>query len=152
MSDEQRMAARDIDPKAYESMFAMEKYVHAGTLGEALLALVKIRASQINGCAYCLDMHGAEARKAGVDNRRIDVLAAWREAPSLYSDRERAALGLTEQMTLIHRAGVTDSVWGDVTKAFTEKESVELLMAISAINVWNRLAITTHQQLPEPAG
>ena len=89
MSIEQRISVHDIDPEAYKPMYAMEKYIHAGSLGEALLALVKIRASQINGCAYCLDMHGREARAAGVDQRRLDVLSGWEEAPGLYSERER---------------------------------------------------------------
>ncbi|PYI68674.1 carboxymuconolactone decarboxylase [Arthrobacter livingstonensis] len=144
----ERMNIHEIDPKAYQPMFAMEKYVHGGTLGEDLLALVKIRASQINGCAYCLDMHGREARDAGVDNRRLDVLAGWHEAPELFSDRERAALALTESVTLISRGGVSDLIWGQVKAAFTEAEVPVLLMAISAINVWNRLAVATHQALP----
>jgi AhpD family alkylhydroperoxidase len=131
-------------------MLAMEKYTRAGTLGEPLLALVKIRASQINGCAWCLDMHGREARKAGVGARRLDVLAGWREAPRVYSDRERAAIALTEEVTLIGQAGVSDAVWQDVTAAFKDAEVVQLLMAIAAINVWNRLAISTRQDLPDP--
>ena len=151
MSAEQRISVHNVDPKAYEPMLAMEKYIHAGGLGEDLLALVKMRASQLNGCAYCLDMHGREARQAGVDNRRIDVLAGWREAPSLYSEREKAAIALTESVTLIYEGGVSDDVWARATKAFSDKEMVALLMAISAINVWNRLAISTHQALPENA-
>ncbi|NVM94069.1 carboxymuconolactone decarboxylase family protein [Arthrobacter wenxiniae] len=145
----QRMNIQEIDPKAYQPMIAMEKYIHAGTLGEALLALVKIRASQLNGCAYCLDMHGREARNAGVDNRRVDVLAGWQEARAMYSDREQAALALTESMTLISHGGVSDAIWAQVKAAFTEAEIPVLLMAISAINVWNRLAVTTHQALPD---
>jgi AhpD family alkylhydroperoxidase len=112
---------------------------------------VKIRASQINGCAYCLDMHGREARAAGVEQRRLDVLAGWEEAPELYSERERAAIALTEEVTLIGNGGVSDAVWARVTAAFEEKEVVQLLMAIAAINVWNRLAVSTHQSLPEQA-
>jgi AhpD family alkylhydroperoxidase len=149
VSVEQRISVHDIDPEAYKPMFAMEKYIHAGSLGEALLALVKIRASQINGCAYCLDMHGREARAAGVDQRRLDVLSGWEEAPGLYSDRERAAIALTEEVTLIGNAGVSDAVWNRVTASFEEKEVVQLLMAIAAINVWNRLAVSTHQSLPD---
>jgi AhpD family alkylhydroperoxidase len=148
-SVEQRISVHDIDPEAYKPMFAMEKYIHAGSLGEALLALVKIRASQINGCAYCLDMHGREARAAGVDQRRLDVLSGWEEAPGLYSERERAAIALTEEVTLIGNAGVSDAVWSRVAASFEEKEIVQLLMAIAAINVWNRLAVSTHQSLPE---
>lgn len=149
MSLTQRISLHDVDPDAYTPMYAMEKYVHAGTLGEPLLALIKTRASQINGCAHCLDMHVREAREAGVDQRKVDVLAAWREAPGLYSDRELAALALTEQVTLISRDGVSDAVWSGVVAAFSEKEIAQLLMAISAINVWNRLAVATHQDLPD---
>lgn len=148
VSDKQRMSVHDVDPEAYKPMLAMEKYIHAGTLGEPLLALVKIRASQINGCAWCLDMHYKEARKEQVPQRKLDVIAGWSEAPAVYSERERAALALTEEVTLISVAGVSDAVWGKVTDAFQEKEIVQLLMAISAINVWNRLAVSTHQELP----
>ena len=144
----QRMDVSAIDPAAYQPLLALEQYIHAGTLGEKLLALVKIRASQINGCAYCLDMHNKEARAAGVDQRIVDVLAGWREAPALYSDREQAAVALTEQVTRIGEQGVTDEVWDAVAAVFTPKEHVELLLAIAAINTWNRLAIATHQTLP----
>ena len=149
MSAEQRLSIHDVDPKAYEPMYAMEKYIHAGGLGDDLLALVKIRASQLNGCAYCLDMHGREAREAGVDNRRIDVLAGWREARSLYSEREQAAIALTEQMTLIGESGVSDDVWAGVKTTFSDNDLVTLIMAICAINDWNRMAVTTHQSLPD---
>ncbi|MGH3246373.1 MAG: carboxymuconolactone decarboxylase family protein [Trebonia sp.] len=148
MSDKQRISVHDVDPEAYKPMFAMEKYIHAGTLGEPLLALVKIRASQINGCAFCLDMHNKEARQAQVPLRKLDVLAGWSEAPGLYSERERAAIALTEEVTMISVAGVSDAVWDKVTESFQQKEIVQLLMAISAINVWNRLAVSTHQDLP----
>lgn len=142
------MSVHDVDPEAYKPMLAMEKYIHAGTLGEPLLALVKIRASQINGCAWCLDMHYKEARKEQVPQRKLDVIAGWSEAPAVYSERERAALALTEEVTLISVAGVSDAVWDKVADTFQEKEIVQLLMAISAINVWNRLAVSTHQELP----
>jgi AhpD family alkylhydroperoxidase len=115
-----------------------------------LYELVKIRASQINGCAFCLDMHHRDARTEGEDQRRLDVLSAWREAPELYTDRERAALALTEVVTEIGRHGVPDDVWADARGQFDELETVQLLMAIAAINVWNRLAVSTHQQLPDP--
>jgi AhpD family alkylhydroperoxidase len=118
-------------------------------LDQRLYELVKIRASQINGCAYCLDMHSRDARAAGEDQRRLDVLSAWREAPSLFTDQERAAFALTEAVTLIDKAGVPDDVWTAVTNAFKNDEIVHLLMAISTINVWNRLAISTHQALPD---
>jgi AhpD family alkylhydroperoxidase len=143
------MSVHEVDPDAYQPMYAMEKYIHAGSLGEPMLALIKTRASQINSCAYCLDMHAREARKAGVEQRKLDVLSGWHEAPALYSDREQAALALTEQVTLISESGVSDTVWSQVNSHFSDKEVVQLLMAISAINVWNRLAVSTHQNLPE---
>lgn len=148
---QQRMNLNDADPLAYKPMYAMEKYVHSAGLGEDLLALVKIRASQLNGCAYCLDMHGREARAAGVGNRRLDVLSGWQEAPGLYSERERAAIALTEEMTLIGEGGVSQETWLGVSAEFSDAETAALMMAICAINVWNRIAITTHQELPEIA-
>ncbi|WP_372698769.1 carboxymuconolactone decarboxylase family protein [Arthrobacter sp. JSM 101049] len=143
-----RLSIQDIDPAAYQPMFALEKYIHAGNLGEDLLALVKIRASQINGCAYCLDMHAREARTAGVDERRLDVLAGWHEAPDLYSAREQAALALAEEVTLIGEGGVSDETWNRATAEFGDQDIVVLIMAICAINAWNRMAITTRQPLP----
>ncbi|HEX7388254.1 MAG TPA: carboxymuconolactone decarboxylase family protein [Castellaniella sp.] len=148
MSISQRLDIHAVDPEAYKPMMALEKYVHSGSLGEALIGLVKFRASQINGCAYCLDMHGDECRKAGVDQRKLDVLSGWHEAPALYSEREQAALALTEEVTRISEHGVSDATWLRAHKAFSEKELVQLLMGISAINVWNRLAITVHLDLP----
>jgi AhpD family alkylhydroperoxidase len=148
----QRLSIQDVDPKAYQAVLGLEKYVHAGNLDEGLLALIKTRASQINGCAWCLDMHVAEARKAGIEQRQLDVLAAWREAPRLFSQREQAALAFTEQVTLISRDGVSDDVWRDLTAVFDDKETVLLLMAITAINVWNRMNVSVHTDLPaEPA-
>lgn len=145
---EPRLDIHAVDQAAYAPMLALESYIHAGTLGEGLLALVKIRASQVNHCAFCLDMHAQEARKAGVDQRKLDVLAGWREAPGLYSEREQAALALTEEVTEIAQAGVGDQTWARAAAAFPDREIVQLLMAIGAINVWNRLAVSTRQALP----
>lgn len=145
----QRLDIHQIDPKAYQAVFAMESYVRTSGLEPRLHELVKIRASQLNGCAFCLDMHNRDARKAGEDQRRLDVLSAWQEAPELFTDAERAALTFTEAVTRIGDAGVPDAVWRDVTTQFDESGIVHLLMAIAVINVWNRLAVTTHQQLPD---
>jgi AhpD family alkylhydroperoxidase len=146
MSDTQRLNVLAVDKAAYQPMIAMEEYIHGGSLGEELLALIKLRASQLNGCAYCLNMHAREARKAEVDQVKVDVLAGWKEAASVYSSREQAALRLTEEVTLI-AGGVSDETWEAASADFSEQELVELLMAISAINVWNRLAVSTHQPL-----
>ncbi|HEX7355613.1 MAG TPA: carboxymuconolactone decarboxylase family protein [Mycobacteriales bacterium] len=148
----QRLAIGEIDPDAYKAVLGLEKYVRSGNLDARILDLVKIRASQINHCAWCLDMHVAEARKAGIDQRQIDLIAAWREADPLFSARERAALAFTEAVTLISVDGVPDPVWNEVAAVFDEKETVQLLMAIAAINVWNRMNVSARTQLPdEPA-
>ena len=148
----QRMSIHDVDPDAYKAVLGLEKYVHAGNLDERLLALVKIRASQINHCAWCLDMHVAEARNAGAEQRQLDLVAAWREAPALFTRREQAALAFAEQVTLISQDGVSDEVWNELTAVFDEKETVYLLMAVAAINVWNRMNVTARTALPaEPA-
>lgn len=144
----QRFSIRSVDPDAYKAVLGLEKYVHSGSLDEGLLALVKSRASQVNHCAWCLDMHVAEARKAGVGQRQLDLLAAWREAPALFSAREQAALAFTEQVTLISEDGVTDDVWDGLAAVFDEREIVFLLMAIAAINVWNRMNVTVRTELP----
>lgn len=125
-----------MDPDAYTAVLGLERYVQDGVLPSGLVHLVKIRASELNGCAFCLDMHHREARADGETQRRLDVMSAWREVPSLFTDRERAALALT------------DAVWGEASRVFDEVELVALLMAIATINVWNRLAVSTHQELP----
>jgi AhpD family alkylhydroperoxidase len=144
----QRLDIHAVDPKAHQAVFALERYVRESSLDPQLYELVKIRASQLNGCAFCLDMHNRDARAQGEDQRRLDVLSAWREAPDLFTEQERAALAFTESVTRIGDAGVPDDVWADVAKTFDEPGIVALLMAAATINVWNRLAVATHQQLP----
>jgi AhpD family alkylhydroperoxidase len=143
-----RLDIHVLDPKAHQAVLAMERYVRESGLDPRLYKLVKIRASQLNGCAYCLDMHNRDARKAGEDQRRLDVLSAWREAAELFTDKERAAVAFTEAVTRIGDAGVPDAVWRDVTDQFDEASVVHLLMAVATINVWNRLAVAVHQRLP----
>ncbi|MGV8946958.1 MAG: carboxymuconolactone decarboxylase family protein [Lutibacter sp.] len=129
-----------IAPEAMKGMLEMEKYVHNSGLERLLYELVKTRASQINGCAYCLDMHTKDARKAGETEQRLYALSAWRETP-FYTERERAALEWTESLTLVAKNDVPDSLFEAVRKYFSEKELVALTIAIVAINGWNRLAI-----------
>lgn len=151
MTTTQRISIREVDPGAYKAVGALSVYVARGTLGKALCAIIDIRASQINGCAWCLDMHTEEARSAGISQRQIDLIAAWHEAGSLFSPREQAALALTDAVTLISDGGVDDDVWDAVKAEFDDKEIVELLLAISAINVYNRLNVAVRTELgPEP--
>lgn len=149
MTHTQRMSIHTAAPAAYKAAFGLQKYVNESSLDKHLIALVDIRASQINSCAWCLDMHVAEAREAGANQRQIDLVAAWQEAGDLFSEREQAALAFTEQVTLISVDGVTDEVWERVRASFTETETVELLMTIAAINVWNRMNVTARTALRE---
>lgn len=144
----QRMNLPELAPDFYKAMFGIEKAVHASGIDPTLLELVKIRASQINGCARCLDMHVRDARKGGESQRRLDVLSAWREAPLLFTDSEQAALAFTEEATLIADAGVTEPVWEEAIEALGEDGVAQVLMAVVAINAWNRLAVATRQDLP----
>lgn len=145
----QRIDIHSVDPKATQAVLAMETYARTSGLDPRLYELIKIRASQLNGCAFCLDMHTRDARAGGEDQRRLDVLAAWHEAPELYTDAERAALALTEAVTLIGKAGVPEPIWSEVSAHFDEPGIVHLLMAIAVINVWNRLAVAANKQLPQ---
>ena len=135
-----RLNYAEVAPDALKAMLEIEKYVQGSGLESSLHELVKIRASQINGCAYCLDMHTKDARKAGETEQRLYALSAWRETP-FYTERERAALEWMESLTLISENDVPDSLYELVRKHFNEKELVALTMAIIAINGWNRLAI-----------
>lgn len=128
-------------PEALKGMFELEKYLAASGLEHSLRELVKLRASQINGCAYCIDMHTKDARIAGETEQRLYALSAWRETP-FYSDRERAALEWTEALTLLSESGVSDSLYEKARAHFSEEELVTLTMAVIAINGWNRLAIS----------
>lgn len=136
----ERLNYAAVSPDALKAMRELEKYVAASGLERPLYELVKTRASQINGCAYCLDMHTKDARKAGETEQRLYALNAWRETP-FYTGRERAALEWTEAMTLISENDMSNSLYDGVRKHFDEKEMVALSMAIVAINGWNRLAI-----------
>jgi AhpD family alkylhydroperoxidase len=121
-------------------LFAMNAGIEASGLEPALLELVKLRASQINGCAYCLDMHTTDARAAGETEQRLYVLDAWRET-DLYSERERAALAWTEAVTLVTQGHVPDDVYVEVSRHFTEPEVIALTLTVIAINGWNRFNI-----------
>jgi len=137
----QRIDVAKVSPAVYQAVSALQKYVDQSGLDAKLRDLIKIRASQINGCAYCLAMHTHEARKLGETEERMQLLNAWREAP-VYSERERAALGWIEAITLVTQGHVPDEAFEAVRKQFSEKkETVDLTAAAVAINTWNRIAI-----------
>jgi AhpD family alkylhydroperoxidase len=138
---EPRINYANVAPGALGAMQNLERYVRECGLEHSLLHLVKLRASQINGCAYCVDMHSKDARAGGEDEQRLYALSVWRETP-FFSERERAALAWTEALTLIHEDGVPDELYRAVREHFSEKELVDLTLAVVAINGWNRIAIS----------
>lgn len=143
-----RISYGSVSPESYKAMKDLQTSVDKLYFDKKLVELVKIRASQLNGCAYCLDMHSKDATALGEDKQRIIMLDAWRETSTLYSDRERAAIEWTEALTLVSEDHVSDEVYERVRQQFSEKELVELCMIVIAINAWNRLSIAFRH--PEP--
>ena len=137
-----RIDYRKLAQEPLKPLLAVEKYLGGCGLEHKLLHLVKMRASQINGCAYCLDMHSLDARADGETEQRLYTLDAWAETP-FFTDRERAALAWTEAVTLVSQTHVPDDVYEETKKHFSEKEIVDLTFAVGMINMWNRLAIST---------
>jgi AhpD family alkylhydroperoxidase len=135
-----RLDFRKASPQGEQAMKGLHMFVRNCGLDHSLLELVKLRASQINGCAHCIDMHTKELRADGESEQRLYLLNAWRESP-FYSDRERAALAWTEAITLINKDHAPDDVYDEVRKRFSEEELVNLTLAIVTINGWNRLSI-----------
>ncbi len=135
-----RIDSRRVSPKARQHLLAINAHLHGSSLGNRLLHLVEIRASQINGCAQCLDMHSQDARAEGESEQRLHTLAAWREAP-FFDERERAALEWTEAVTLVADTHVPDEVYERVRQHFSEEELIDLTLAVTQINVWNRLNV-----------
>jgi AhpD family alkylhydroperoxidase len=138
---EPRLDYVKVAPDAARAMMALEKYVRQSGLEPALLELVKFHASQINGCAFCLDMHSKDSRFAGESEQRLYTLSAWRETP-FFTERERAALAWTEAITEISHGHAPEAEYQSARSQFSEKELVDLTMAIITINSWNRLAIS----------
>jgi AhpD family alkylhydroperoxidase len=130
------------EPNGYKALLALEAYIGRTSLTTKHKDLIKIRASQINGCAFCIDMHTKDARKAGETEQRIYALNAWRDTP-FFDEQERAILALTEEVTLISNH-VSDETYNNVSALFDEAYVGQLIMAIITINAWNRMAITTH--------
>lgn len=143
------MDIKAIEPNAYKAMSGMEQYIRSSKLPPLLREMIKIRASQINGCAYCIDMHTQEALKLGESQRRIFALSAWKESP-LFTEEERAVLQLTEEVTLISKSALSDETYNKAIKFFGENEVAQIIMQVIIINSWNRWTISTNQ-IFEPA-
>lgn len=138
----QRIDIQKLEPKAYEVLYAMEKYLSTINLTVQLRELIKIRVSQINKCAYCIEMHTKDARKAGETEQRIYALSAWEESP-LFTPEERAVLALTDEITNISEHGAKDSTFENVQTYFTDNQVAQIIIAVNQMNFWNRIAIST---------
>lgn len=141
-----RINLSEVDPKAYEAMIGLENYITQSGLDKTLYELIKTRASQINGCAYCINMHTRDALELGETSQRLFLLDAWRET-DLYTEKEQAVLALTESMTLITKGHVPDDVYENANRHLSQKELAAVMMAVVAINGWNRIAITSRMPL-----
>ncbi|WP_085905632.1 carboxymuconolactone decarboxylase family protein [Kiloniella majae] len=140
-----RVNIHKIQPAAYDAMFGLEKYLGTTDIGPQLAELIKTRVSQINGCAYCIQMHTKIALDNGETAERLFALSAWKESP-LFSEKERAVLALTEEVTLISEHGVSDRVYNRVGEHFSDEQIAQIIMAITTINAWNRIAIAIQMQ------
>ena len=139
-----RVVIKELEPKAYEAMFGLEKYLSKTNLDASLKELIKIRVSQINGCAYCIDLHTREARSMGETEQRIYALSAWWET-SWFTQKERVVLALAEEITFINK-GVSDKTYSAAAELFDDHTLAQAIMAIVTINAWNRIAIATHMR------
>ena len=133
------------EPKAYKAMFGLEAYLAASQISRSHRELIKIRASQINGCAYCIDMHTKDAIKNGESTQRIFLLNAWRET-DLFTEEEKVVLAITEEVTLIQNGGLRDETYERAMVVFDDNSIAQIIMAVATINAWNRIAISTRMQ------
>ena len=132
-----------VQPAAYDAMDALDQFVNGSSVSKVLRELIRIRASLINGCAYCVDAHSADAMKWGETEQRIFLVSAWREAGDIFTEEERVVLQLTEEITLIHQQGLSDSLYDKALRLFGEVKTAQLIMAITTINAWNRIGVAT---------
>ena len=144
---ETRLNFNTVAPAAYKAMLTLEGFLAQTSLSKTLKELIKIRASQINHCAFCIDMHTKDALKNGESHQRIFLLNAWREAAEFFTEEERAVLAITEEVTLIHQQGLSDDTYQNALKFFNENQIAEIIMAVVAINGWNRIAISAKTRI-----
>ncbi len=144
---EKRIDISRTEPQAYKAMLGLETYLAKADLSVTLKELIKIRASQINNCAYCLDMHSKDALKYGEDPQRIFLLSAWREATKFFTEEEQIVLQMTEEITLIHQQGLTEETYRRAAAIFSENQVAQIVMLIVTINAWNRIAVSTHKEI-----
>jgi len=143
---DKRINIQKLEPQAYQAMLGLEEYLAKTSISKNLKELIKIRSSQLNHCAFCINMHTKDALANGEKEQRIFLLSAWREAREFFSDQEKTVLEMTEEITLIHQHGLREELYDKALNYFSENEVAEIIMAIVTINSWNRIAVST--QLP----
>ncbi|MFI0430028.1 carboxymuconolactone decarboxylase family protein [Mariniflexile sp. HMF6888] len=144
---EKRININQVEPQAFKAMFVLEGYLAKIDISKTLKELIKIRASQINNCAYCIDMHTKDAIKGGETNQRIFLAGAWKEATKFFTKEEQTVLAMTEEITLIHQNGLSKATYEKAASVFTENQIAQIIMVIVTINAWNRIAVSTHQKI-----
>ena len=135
-----------VEPAAYAAMAAMDSYIESVPIEQVQKEFIKIRASQINGCAYCVNKHSKDGRKAGASEQRVYLVSAWKEAGDIFSEEERLILKMTEEVTLIHHKGLSEETYEKAIASFGEQKTAQIIMAIIAINSWNRIGVATEMK------
>jgi AhpD family alkylhydroperoxidase len=143
-----RINFNDVQPGAYDAMDALDKFVAETSIDKLHREFIKIRASQLNGCAYCVDSHSHDALKLGESLQKILLISAWREAKNIFSEEERLLMRMTEEITLIHQHGLSDEVYQRAIQLFGEEKTAQIIMAIITINAWNRIGVATELRPP----
>ena len=143
-----RINFNDVQPNAYDAMDALDKFVEEASIDKLHKEFIKIRASQINGCAYCVDSHSHDALKLGESLQKVLLISAWREAKNIFSEEERLLFRMTEEITLIHQQGLTNEAYQQAIQMFGEERTAQIIMAIITINAWNRIGVATELRPP----
>ena len=143
-----RINFNDVQPSAYDAMDALDKFLDDSTIDQLHKEFIKIRASQINGCAYCVDSHSHDALRLGESLQKVLLISAWREAKDVFSEEERLLFRITEEITLIHQHGLSDEAYQQAIQVFGEEKTAQIIMAIVTINAWNRIGVATELRPP----
>ncbi|NUY82347.1 carboxymuconolactone decarboxylase family protein [Flavobacterium sp. MAH-1] len=141
---QKRFNFKEVAPNALKAMVGLEMYISNAPISKTSKELIKIRASQINGCAYCINIHTQDAINSGETNQRIFLLNAWREAEGIFTEEEKIVLAITEEITLIHQNGLSDDTYSTALQFFSETQIADIITAIITINLWNRVVLSTH--------
>ena len=141
---QKRLNIKEVAPNALKAMIGLETYLSKCSISKSTKELIKIRASQINGCAYCINIHTQDAIKNGETNQRIFLLNAWREAEGIFTEEEKVVFAITEEITLIHQNGLSDETYSNALQFFSETQIADIITTVITINLWNRVVLSTH--------